>query len=423
MSSPISSDMILHMRVKLSFARVRKSILIILILVGVFSGGYYLGVKGFKADVNKALEVKISRQLPPDKNVDFSLFWQVWDTLGSKYFDKSKLVPAEMVYGAIGGMVSALGDPYTMFLPPKENKVVDEDLSGSIEGVGIQLGYKQSRLAVMSPVPGSPAEKGGIKAGDFIAHITDVKRNIDIGTTDLTLTGAVQAIRGPSGTNVTITLVREGVSTPIVVELTRTKIAVPSVALTFVGKDEAIANIKVNKFSSETANEWETAVKQIISKPGTKGVIVDLRNNPGGYLQAAVTLASDFVPSGTVVVIQESGDGSRIEYKSEKAGRLQKIPVAVLVNGGSASASEILAGALRDKRSIKLIGEKSFGKGTVQEPIEIVGGSGLHVTTAKWLTPNGTWVHEKGLEPDITVELKDTDKEDVQLNAAIDALE
>lgn len=415
--------MIKHMRIKLSFARVRKSILIILVVLGVFSGGYFLGVKGYKAEVDKALEVKISRQIPPDKNIDFSLFWQVWDTLSNKYFDKNKLVPSEMVYGAISGMVSALGDPYTMYLPPKENMVVNEDLSGSIEGVGIQLGYKQSRLAVISPLPGSPAEKAGVKPGDYIGHITDIKRNIDIGVGDLTLTGAVQAIRGPSGTDVTLTLVREGASAPIVVEITRTKITVPSVTLTFDGFEESLANIKVNKFSSETNNEWDSAVKQILARPNVKGVIVDLRNNPGGYLQSAITLASDFVPTGTVVVIQETGNGVREEYKSEKASRLQKFPVVVLINGGSASASEILAGALRDKKSAKLIGEKSFGKGTVQEPIEIVGGSGLHVTTAKWLTPNGTWVHEKGLEPDIKVEVKDDDKEDVQLNAAIKALE
>lgn len=415
--------MIKHMRIKLSFARVRKSILIILVVLGVFSGGYFLGVKGYKAEVDKALEVKISRQIPPDKNVDFSLFWQVWDTLSNRYFDKNKLVPSEMVYGAISGMVSALGDPYTMYLSPKENMVVNEDLSGSIEGVGIQLGYKQSRLAVISPLPGSPAEKAGVKPGDYIGHITDIKRNIDIGVGDLTLTGAVQAIRGPSGTDVTLTLVREGASAPIVVEITRTKITVPSVTLTFEGKEESLANIKVNKFSSETNNEWDSAVKQILGRPNIKGVIIDLRNNPGGYLQSAITLASDFVPTGTVVVIQEAGNGVREEYKSEKASRLQKFPVVVLINGGSASASEILAGALRDKKSAKLIGEKSFGKGTVQEPIEIVGGSGLHVTTAKWLTPNGTWVHEKGLEPDIKVEVKDGDKEDVQLNAAIDALE
>ncbi len=411
------------MRIKLSFSGVRKSILTLIAILVVFSGGYWFGVKGYKAEVNKALSVKISRVTPPDKNVDFSLFWQVWDTLSSKYYDKSKLVPSEMVYGAISGMVAAVGDPYTMYLPPKENKVVDEDLSGSFEGVGIEIGYKQTRLAVVSPLAGSPAEKAGVKPGDFIAHITDTKRNIDIGTSGISLPDAVQSIRGPAGTVVTLTLVRDGSSTPIVVDLTRAKLSVPSIVLSFVGKDESLADIKVNKFGAETPNEWSKAVDQVLSKPNIKGLILDLRNNPGGYLQAAVTLGSEFVPTGTVVVMQESGDGKRIEYKSEKPGRLQKFQVVILINGGSASASEILAGALRDQKGAKLVGVKSFGKGTVQEPIEIAGGSGLHVTTAKWLTPNGTWVHEKGLEPDVNIEVKPEDKVDVQLQAAIKALE
>ncbi len=411
------------MRIKLSFNGVRKSILTLVVLLVVFSGGYWFGVKGYKAEVNKALNVKISRVTPPDKNVDFSLFWQVWDTLSSKYYDKSKLVPSEMVYGAISGMVAALGDPYTMYLPPKENKVVDEDLSGSFEGVGIEIGYKQARLAVVSPLAGSPAEKAGVKPGDFIAHITDTKRNIDIGTSGISLPDAVQSIRGPAGTVVTLTLVRDGATAPIAVDLTRAKLSVPSVVLSFVGKDESLADIKINKFGAETPNEWTKAVDQVLAKKNIKGIILDLRNNPGGYLQAAVTLGSEFVPTGTVVVIQESGTGSRIEYKSEKSGRLQKLTVVVLINGGSASASEILAGALRDQRAAKLVGDKSFGKGTVQEPIEILGGSGLHVTTAKWLTPNGTWVHEKGLEPDVKIEVKAEDKEDMQLQGAIKLFE
>jgi carboxyl-terminal processing protease len=324
-----------------------------------------------------------------------------------------------MVYGAISGMVSALGDPYSMFLPPAQNKVVDEDLSGSFEGVGIEIGYRAAQLAVISPLAGSPAEKAGVKPGDYIIHIKDVKKNIDIGTDGINLSDAVSAIRGPAGTVVTLTLAREGVSTPIVADLTRAKLDVPSVALSFVGDNKDIADIKVSKFGAETTGEWDKAVSAILVKPEVKGIIIDLRNNPGGYLQAAVDLASDFVPIGTTVVIQENGDGTRNEFKSTRLGKLMKYKVVVLINGGSASASEILSGALRDQRQFKLIGEKSFGKGTIQEPVEIPGGSGLHVTTAKWLTPNGIWVHEKGLTPDVTVVAKDTDKTDTQLQTAI----
>lgn len=408
------------MRVKLGFSKVRNFIFGILLFALVFGGGYYLGVQGYKAEVTKALHVTLSREVPPDKNVDFSLFWQVWDTLSAKYFDKGKLVPEKMVYGAISGMVSALGDPYTMFLPPTQNKVADEDLSGSFEGVGIEIGYRAARLAVISPLPSSPAEKAGLKPRDYIVHIKDVKKNIDIGTDGINLPDAVAAIRGPAGSTVTLTLVREGETAPIIVDLVRERLNIASVTLNYVGENKDIAQLKVSKFGAETTGEWDKAVNEILGKKEIKGLVVDLRNNPGGYLQASVDLASDFVPMGTTMVVQENGDGSKNEFKSTKLGKLTKYKVVVLINGGSASASEILAGALRDQKHFKLIGEKSFGKGTIQEPLEIRGGSGLHITTAKWLTPNGTWVHEKGLDPDVKIEAKDTDTTDTQLQAAID---
>lgn len=407
------------MSFRLSFVKVRNFVLIFIGVVAIFSGGYYLGVNGFRANVTKALQVKVNREIPPDKNVDFSLFWQVWDVLSAKYYDKTKLVPGTMVYGAISGMVSSLGDPYSMFLPPTQNKIVNEDLSGSFEGVGIEIGYKSTRLAVISPLPGSPAEKAGVKAGDYIIHIKDDAKGIDVDAQTLPISQAVADIRGPAGTKVTLTLIRDGEPNPIIIDLTREKLNVPSVTLTFVGKDSNIADIKVAKFDSQTPQEWDKAVSQVLQKGGVKGIIVDLRNDPGGYLQGAVDLASDFMPVGSVAVIQQSGDGTKQDFKTEKLARLQNFRVVVLINGGSASASEILAGALRDNRGIKLVGEKSFGKGTIQEPIEIPGGSGLHVTTAKWLTPNGTWVHEKGLEPDVKVEVKDTDKTDSIMDAAI----
>jgi carboxyl-terminal processing protease len=411
------------MHIKVGFSKVRNLILVLIIVIGTFAGGYFLGVKGYKAEVTKALQVNISRAVPPDKNVDFSLFWQVWDTLSAKYFDKSKLVPAQMVYGAIQGMVSAVGDPYTVYLPPTQNKVVNEDLSGSFEGVGIEIGYKNTHLAVVSPLPGSPAEKAGIKPGDYIVHIADSKKGIDVDSASMGLSQAVDYIRGPAGTVVTLTLIRDGDSTPIIVDLTRAKLDVPSVILSWVGKDSNIADVKIAKFDSRTTGEWNKAVTEITDecqtqKVACKGIIIDLRNNPGGYMQAAVDIASDFVSIETNVVIQQNGDGTKQEYKSNRLPRLMTYKIVVLINGGSASASEILAGALRDDKSIKLVGDKSFGKGTIQEPIDIAGGSGLHVTTAKWLTPKGTWVHEKGLTPDVEIANKDATT-DAQLDAAI----
>jgi len=391
----------------------------IFILIGVFAGGYYLGIAGYRAEVTKTLTVNINRLVPPDKNVDMSLFWQVWDLMTQKYYDKSKLVPSQMVYGAIEGMVASAGDPYTTFLPPVQNKIVNDNLSGSFSGVGIEIGYKGGQLAVIAPLPGTPAEKAGIKAGDYIIKITDTAKNVDVDATGMSTNTAVTYIRGVEGTKVTLTLLREGNSNPIVVELTREKIDVPSVTLVWEGADSNIARIKISEFGAETKSEWDKAVTEIITKKGVAGVIIDLRNNPGGYMQAAIDLASDFVPTGTTVVIQQNGDGTKQEYKSTTLPRLENYKTVVLINGGSASASEILSGALRDDRGIKLVGDKSFGKGTIQEPLDITGGSGVHITTAKWLTPNGNWVHNTGLTPDVSVSNPDNATEDAQLNTAI----
>ncbi len=407
------------MSFRLNFGKARGIIVSIIFVLVAFSGGYYLGVNGYKARVNSALQVQLDRSVPPNKNVDFSLFWQVWDTLEAKYYDKSKIVPSKMVYGAIEGMVSSLGDPYTMFLPPSQNKIVNQDLSGSFDGVGIELGFKNNNLVVIAPLPDSPAQKAGVKVGDYIIHIKDTKKNLDVSTQGMSLEEAVADIRGDAGTTVTLTLVRQGDSNPITVNLTRATLNVPSVTLNWVGKNSNIADIQISKFDSETDGEWDKVVTQVQQKQGAGGIIIDLRNNPGGYLESAVHVASDFVPEGTTVVIQQNGDGSEQDYKSQELPRLQNYKVVVLINGGSASASEILSGALRDDKGVELVGEKSFGKGTVQDPIDIPGGSGLHVTTAKWLTPKGTWVNGVGLTPDVTVTPKNTDTTDTQFDAAL----
>lgn len=410
------------MSFRVNFKKARGLILTLLVIGASFSGGYYFGVQGYKANINNALKLSFNRQMPLDEKVDFSLFWQVWDTLSLKYYDKSKLDPNEMVYGAISGMVGSLGDPFTMFLPPSQNKLVNDDLSGSFSGVGIQIGFDTAgKLIVQAPLPGSPAESAGVKAGDFIAHIKDIKKNVDIDTPGITLSDAVTNIRGPEGTTVTLTLVRVGTASPIITDLVRAKLNIPSVALSFVGTNEKIANIKVNSFDAKTPEEWTKEVDKILSQGGVDGVIVDLRNNPGGYLQDAVELTGEFVKAGSVVVIEQDGDGKKIEFKTEKSGRFIGMPVVILINGGSASASEIMAGALQDLANAKTVGTKSFGKGTVQEPIDITGGVGLHVTIAKWLTPNGSWVHGKGITPDFIVE-NPTATEDAQLKKAINLL-
>ena len=346
----------------------------------------------------------------------------MWDSLDENYYDKTKIVDSEMIYGAIKGMVSALGDPYTVFLPPSENKVVQEDLSGSFEGVGIQIGFKDGQLAVIAPLPSSPAEGVGVEAGDYIVGIKDELKDIDTGTINMTLPEAVRIIRGPAGTIVTLSLLRNGNEESFGVDIVRKNIDIPSVVLTFEGPNENIAHIKILKFVAETESEWEEAVVEVIKKPGVDGVVLDLRNNPGGYLQSSVDVASEFLSNGTVVVTEQMANGEKYDFVVERIGRLLDMPTVVLINEGSASASEILAGALRDDKDIQLVGETSFGKGTIQEPQQLNNGSGLHVTVSKWLTPSGFWVNEGGLVPDVEI-VDDTETdEDEQLLEAIKLL-
>ena len=410
--------------IKISFLKLRKLLLFTFVIAFTFALGYVLGNEGFKVRLESVKNIKITRELPAGKeNIDFSLFWKVWDTLESQYFDKSKINRTDMVYGAIGGMVSALGDPYTVFLPPGENKVVQEDLSGSFEGVGIQIGFKGSQLAVIAPLPDSPAEKAGIKAGDFIIGIKDEGKKIETGTIGISLPEAVKMIRGKAGTKVTLILTRDEVKTPLSIEVERKMLDVPSVILSYSGKDNTVAHLRILKFGGETAAQWNEKVDGIVKNKNIKGIVLDLRNNPGGYLEGAVDIYGEFVKTGSVGVIEERSDGNKKEYQTERIGRLISIPLVVLVNGGSASASEILAGALSDADRAELVGEKTFGKGSIQEPIQINGGSGLHMTIAKWLTPKGTWVNEKGLEPDFKIEDDEKTTEDEQLQEAIDILE
>lgn len=407
---------------KFPLPKVRKLILTVFLVAFIFSSGYFVGKKGYWLNTQKFPKVTISRDVPESlRDVDFSLFWRVWDTLESSYFDKTKINRGEMVYGAIRGMVAALGDPYTSFLSPSENKVVEEDLSGTFEGVGIQIGFKGKQLAVITPLPGSPAEAAGVRAGDFIIGIKDEAKKIDMGTGGISLTEAVQAIRGKAGTKVTLLLLRDGSAEAIEVEITRRELAVPTLVLNYV-EGGTIAHVKLLRFGAETESEWKKTVKEIVSKKEVKGLVLDLRNNPGGYLQAAVDVASEFVKTGTVIVVEERGDGGKAEYKSETIGILGNMPVVVIVNEGSASASEILAGALRDLKKIKVVGVKSFGKGTVQEPLQLEGGAGLHVTVAKWLTPSGTWVNGTGLEPDVKIEDDEKTTGDEQLQGAVKLL-
>lgn len=421
---------------RLTLKQLRTAIIILSFMLLSGGVGWWLGHRDVKIKLEKRPQVEIiDRTQPPSHSeADMSLFWEVWDKLEAKYLMKEKLGAQKMVYGAISGMTAALEDPYTAFFPPKENKAAKENLNGAFEGVGIQLGYKQgNKLAVISPLEGMPAKAAGVKAGDLILRIEDENKGIDEETVGMSLPEAVEIIRGPKGTKVKLTLLHEDEEKPYVAEIVRETIVVPSVEVIF-GKVEGdkwveaetgdIAWLRLIRFGEMTDEQWDQVVEEIKKKRGAVGVVLDLRNNPGGYLDGSINLAGEFLPRGTLVVKQEQSIGKTSqEYSVVRIGRLTEIPLVVLINQGSASASEIMAGALRDHDRAKLVGEKTFGKGTIQEAEDLRGGAGIHITVARWLTPKGTWVHEKGLEPDIEVK-NDPEKpeEDRQLVEAIKAL-
>ncbi|MCX7955616.1 MAG: S41 family peptidase [Patescibacteria group bacterium] len=349
-----------------------------------------------------------------------NLFSNVLDKINKKYVDKKKIDSEKIYYGAIKGAVASLNDPYTFFLTPEENKQSKNDLQGKFEGIGAQLGLKNNRIIVIAPLKNSPAEKSGVKAGDFINAVDNQK------TSGWTLNYAVSKIRGPKGTKVKLTLERN--NKEINVEIIRDQIKVSSVELNF---KENIAILKLNQFGENTNNEWDKAVNEIKNKwekKQIKGMILDLRDNPGGYLESSVYIASEFLPENKLVVKQESTSISSFDYYVEKKGKLLDIPLVILINKGSASASEILAGALRDYKRATLIGEKSFGKGSVQEAIDLEKGAGLHITVAKWVLPKGDWINEKGIDPEIKIENKIeegntlTEDKDEQLKKALEVL-
>lgn len=397
----------------------------IIIAILTFVLGWQLGQRDFQLKLTDFRpEVKFSNEaVPQSQNVDFKLFWQVWDLVSGEYVDKNAVDPQKMFYGAIQGMVAAMGDPYTVFLPPQEQKSTKEEIGGSFEGVGIQLGYdKEKRLAVIAPVKDTPAYRAGVQAGDLIVKIGGKEAG------GLSLPEAVNLIRGPKGTNIALEIYHEGDVKTKTVDLKRDTIVVKSVEFeqktTPAGKKVAL--IKLSRFGERTFEEWNKAVSDTLAS-GPDVVILDLRNNPGGLLDGAVFIGSEFIRSGNIV-LQENARGQKTPYKVNRAGKLLDLPLIVLINKGSASASEIVAGAIQDTKRGKLIGETSFGKGTIQESQDLPEETGIHITTAKWLTPNERWIHQKGLDPDIKVELTEEqikqqvedDTKDFQLEKALE---
>lgn len=395
-------------------------------IVLVISLALLAGVVGYKLGTNEVKArwagykpvIEVVNKLPPGEAADFSLFWKVWDEVKYKYVDKTKLDSQKMVYGAISGMVAALEDPYTVFLPPRQNQEAKEELNGNFEGIGAQLGVKEKRIVVIAPLADSPAQKAGIRTGDWVIKVDGQE------TASWTLPEAVAKIRGPKGTGVTLQVLHEAADKPVEVKIIRETIILKNVEWQVRDK---IIYLKLARFGDKTDPQWDLAVSQIsaylaTTSGQTKGVILDLRNNPGGYLSGAVYVASEFMSSG-VVVKQQSYTGDVQTYSVSRQGKLLSVPLVVLVNQGTASAGEILAGALQVSGRAKVVGTQTFGKGSVQEAEDLPGGTGLHITTAKWLLANDVWINGAGLAPDVKIENDEKQPEkDLQLEKAIEVL-
>src|SRR3989338_2545137 len=393
----------------------RKNFAFIVISAAIFLGGWQLGFAGYQLDLKvNPPSLKIENKKITSGEIDFSPLWDVLDRINEEYLFRP-VDGTKLLYGAISGLIKALGDPYTAFLNPDENSAFNDSLEGTYEGIGAELGIRDEQLIIVAPLGGSPAEGQGVRAGDKILEINGESAS------GISVTEAVTKIRGKAGTVVELTLQR-GSGDSFKVSITRAQITVKSV--NFEDKGNGIYYLEVTRFGETTNDEWDEAVAKA---KGAKGIVLDLRSNPGGYLSAAVYLASEFLDSGTVL-LQEDANGDRAPLSvqsTENDHAFAGIPVVVLIDEGSASASEILAAALSERVNAKLVGEKSFGKGTVQDAVDFDDGSGLHLTVAKWLTPSGEWVNDKGLEPDFKVELTDEDinaGRDPQLDKALDLL-
>ncbi len=388
----------------------------------IFSSGYYFG-KSDKTEADKVTTL-INKNPSNAPAVDFALFWQAWDIINEKYVPTNGTTTERVddqtrVYGAVQGMVASLGDPYTVFFPPVENKSFNEQISGTLEGVGMEVDVKNAVLTVIAPLKGTPAYKAGMKTGDKILKINDTV------TDKLTTAEAIKLIRGPKGTTVTLSVLRAGIRNPFNVSIVRDVINEPTVDTKTIGD---VFFIQLYSFSAISPNAFRDALREFVES-GKYKLVLDLRGNPGGYLEAAVDMASWFLPTGKTVVSEDFRNETDNQVYRSKGYDIftDKLKMAVLIDGGSASASEILAGALHDNGIATLVGSQSFGKGSVQELVDITPTTSLKVTIAKWLTPNGISISHQGLTPDVVVPLDEkaflANGTDTQLNAAVQLLD
>lgn len=394
--------------------KIIKFVSILLVLAGVYFIGYGIGHENLLTEsAGKTKIVDIDKNKPNE--VDFSIFWDAWNIVKSNFINKD-LDYQKMVYGAISGMLDSLDDPYTIFMDPDETKMLSEDLEGEFGGIGVEITSKGGLLVVISPLDDSPAQEAGIKSGDIIVKID----GNDIG--DYTFTEAINKIRGDKDTDVTLTVLHEGAEETEDIIVKRDIISVESVKSEVI--DDDVMYVRISQFGEDTFDKLNEVAENMQSQNINK-MIVDVRDNPGGYLTTAVDVTSLFIPEG-VVVWEQDRNGQKEALNTSYLPRLKDIDLVVLTNGGSASSSEIYAGAIQDTDSGVLIGEKTFGKGSVQNLEELPDGSQVKITVAKWLTPNERQINEEGITPDIEIEM-DTENigtdNDAQLQKALDELE
>ena len=318
-------------------------------------------------------------------------FTEVLAQIEKSYVEETKSI--DLIHGAIRGMLATL-DPHSGYMPPDVYKEVQVETKGKFGGVGIQIGIRDKKLTVVAPIEDTPAYRAGIQALDYIVKVNGES------TKDMTLLDAVHRMRGPKGTKVTITVIREGVDGEIVVDLIRDEITIQSVRGRIL--EDNIGYLRIAQFQEQTAKEQEGILTELQGK-GMKSLVIDLRNNPGGLLSAAVGVTEQFIPSGKLVVSIKNRQGQREEYRANFGDPLTDIPIVVLVNAGSASGSEILAGALQDWGRAVVVGTQTFGKGSVQTILPLSDGSGLRLTTAKYFTPDDRSIHGLGITPSINV--------------------
>lgn len=400
------------MKKKMDQSKNRILIIILILIVGFLSfvsgniaGKAGLDVSGSILGPNNLANITNGKQ----SDVDFSVFWEAWNKLNKNYVGETDV--QDLVYGSISGLFSATGDPYTEFLKPKDNERFKDDISGEFEGIGIEISSVNNLPTVVAPLPDSPAEKVGIKAKDIITEVDGIS------TLELAFSEVIDKIRGQKGTEVKLKISREGEKDLLNFSVVRGSIKVASVTSnTSNHQGKIISHIKIRQFGDDTESLFNTALNEA-EKQKSSAIILDLRNNPGGYLETSVSMASNFLDGG-IVVTEIDKSGNKKDFKTNKKAKFKDVKLVVLVNGGSASASEIVAGALKDRGRAIIIGSKTFGKGSVQVLENLSDGSAVKITIAKWLTPNGNHIDKTGIDPDFTIEDDETTEFDEVLDEA-----